>query len=352
MHINPQNRAAIFSIRALFFGVTTLFVLCLAVLPLVLKDAAHDISLPPSDQVVAFTQDDGAPTTHYTRLHMHIVSLDEVNEQARIHIHGFRSCDTECGAFEERILLFNADKKNDHLEDAIPVSQRIQLPDDPREFNEDINFPMRGSVFFYPFDKYKLAIGAVVERKYPDGKVVILSPEETKGHLFITLEDNVPNANISLLKIIDPQTVKPKRLGYVYAFASQLKFERPTYSVVTVMLVILLSIVMTIFTMFTQPFDKLILNTSALIFGVWSIRSLLLTGYPSDITLLDTVLQAMVVFILMVLAFRSMNFFHRISYMRVLPWAKAPLSKECPYCFTDIKFKAKKCSSCASDLRS
>lgn len=349
MHINRSNLLAVFSVRVLFVSVAILFLVCVATLPIVVKDAAQDISLPIADQAVSFTPDEATPSAPYSRLHINIMSLDEVNGQAKMRIHGFRSCDEDCEAFEERVLLYNADRKNNYLKDAIPVSHRINLPNNPREFTEEVSFPMRGSVFFYPFDRYKLTIGVVVERKYPDGKVVILSPEETKGHLIMTLEDNVPKATMSVVKIIDAETVKPKKLGYPYAFVRQLKFERPTYSILTVVMVILLSIVVTIFTMFTQSFDKLILNTSALIFGVWSIRSLLLTGYP-DVTLLDTVLQALVVFILLVLTFRSMNFFHRISYMKLLPWAKEQLNKECPLCCSQIKFKAKVCPNCGTQL--
>jgi len=350
MHLNNKNKFALFSIRSLFFLVLFLFLLCLAALPLVIKSAVGDFMSPPYEQSIAFTPANAPIGDNFNQLHIHVVDLDEVHGQAKLKVHGYRSCNAECDEFNERILFFDADRKNDNLEDAIPIHVMIEMPSNSVEFIREISVPMRGSLFLYPFDSYKIALGVAVQRQFPDGSVLILSPKESEGRLRITIEDNVSKADLTVMKDIDPKSVKPKKLDFEYAYAKQMKFERPLYSIITVMLVIILSIAVTAFTMLTRAFDQLVINTSALIFGVWSIRSLLLNGYPSDITLLDTVLQCLVVFILMVVAFRSMNFFHRAGLMRILPWAKEELTRECPECISEIKFHAKRCPHCTSTI--
>lgn len=351
MNKNTKSKIHQFFIRSLFFFVAILFVVCFAALPMVLNSAISAIIYPPSELVHPFTPADIVAAENVSKLRLHVVSLDEVNSKAKLRIHGYRYCTTECDAYEERVLFFDADKHSDTLNEAIPAYERVEMPQKSKEFTTEISLPMRGDVFLYPFDSYKLGIGVVVERKYPDGHKVILTPEETKGHLIMTIEDEMARVNLTALKEIDPKLVRPKKAEFTdYAYVRQMKFERPSYLIIVVMIVIILSLAVMIFTMFTRPFDHLIMNTSALVFGVWSIRSLLLTGYPSDITLLDTVLQVMVVFILMTLAFRGMNYFHRAGHMHIFPWAKAALSRECPECLADVSLHAKRCFQCSSPL--
>lgn len=335
------------------FGIAALlFLASLVALPLALMSVIEDIRNPPSDRVYDFTPPDEKPPADYTRLHLHILGIDEVNERAKISIHGYHSCQKECDSYEERILFFEADKHSELLDEAMPTFQAVAMPANSMESTTEIDLPIRGDVFFYPFDSYKLGIGVVVERKYTkDGSVKILTPEETKGKLFMTIEEDIPRIDLVKFKSVDPGVVKSKKMDFTYAYVTQLKFNRPTYLIIVVMLVMILSLAVTVFTMTSRPFNQLIINTSALIFGVWSIRSLLLTGYPADITLLDTVLQTMVVFILLSLAFRGMNHFHRYGHLRLLPWAKLPKHRKCPECHTDdVSATATRCPSCAIEL--
>ena len=351
----PDNKEPLstrFFFKLIFAFTAILFLASLVALPLALMSVIGDIRSPPSERVYNFTPPEAVPNSDYTRIHLHVISIDEARGKAKISVHGYHSCKNECGDYEERILFFEADKKSDILDEAMPTFEAVAMPAKSMETTAEISLPVRGNIFYYPFDSYRLGIGVVIERKYTkDGSIKILTPEETKGRLLMTVEEEIPRIDLVKFRSVDHNIVKSKKMDFDYAYATELKFERPSYFILVVLLVVILSLAVTVFTMTSRPFNQLIINTSALIFGVWSIRSLLLTGYPVDITLLDTILQTMVVFILLALAFRGMNHFHRSAHLRLLPWAKVPKHRSCPECHAeDVSALATRCPSCATSL--
>ena len=231
----------------------------------------------------------------------------------------------------------------------------MDLPSSSDEITAKIQLPLRGNILIYPFDQYKLGIGVALQRVFPDGTVQMFTPDETKGMLIMTIQEQVPRTDLIELKSVNPKSVMPRNAPAEYAYVNELTLGRPPYLIVVVLLVTILSIMVTIFTMTTRPFNDLVLNAGALIFGIWGIRSLVLGGYPADVTLLDTILTALVVFVLLTLTFRGMNHFHQVGNLGILPWARAEAKteapkKECPECLTKIPLAAKRCSACTAQL--
>jgi hypothetical protein len=120
----------------------------------------------------------------------------------------------------------------------------------------------------------------------------------------------------------------------------------------------LLTVGVSIYTMISRPFDQLVINAGAVILGVYGARSLILSGFPADVTLVDTIFALVVLYNLLALTIRGMNHFHRGAYLRILPWARTPEAlpdpgpdmKICPECLSEIPAAARRCAHCTSEL--
>lgn len=125
-----------------------------------------------------------------------------------------------------------------------------------------------GSVLTYPFDYYHIGLGVVIERTGADNKPKVLTPEETKGQLLITLDEQIARLHMTDLRVIDPKTVKPAKADFEYANAVIMNFERPVFLKIVVTILVLLTVMVALYTMVTQPFDQLVLNAGAVILGI------------------------------------------------------------------------------------
>ena len=314
----------------------------------VLKDIRH-----PDHEALEFTPKEITPGSSYSRLDVGVTGVDEVNHTAFLRVSGFHSCAAECGTYTDKVVFYQVDEDDTH-QDSMPSSEAITLPNSSAEVSAKMSLPLRGSVLMYPFDKYRLGLGVVVERVSADKTVRILTPEETKGQLLITLDEQVARLDMGHLRIVNPATVKPSKAPFDYAYVALLDFERPVFLQIVVSMVVVLTVAVAIFTMLTRPFDQLVINAGAVILGIFGARSLVLQGFPADVTLVDTVFALVVLYNLLTLTFRGMNFFHRNAKMNILPWAKPeeekpkPEQKDCPDCLSKIPKAAKRCAFCTA----
>lgn len=351
-----HSKKNLFFVRMFFILAAAMFVACVATLPWMLGSVIDDLKHPSSEHKYPFTPEGIKPVASYSRLHVDVVAMDEINHVATLLVNGYHACgkDEVCGKYKERIVFFQVDE-SDAEGDSMPPSAAVDLPSSSDEITAKIQLPVRGNILIYPFDVYKLGIGVALQRVFPDNTVQMFTPEETKGMLLMTIQEQVPRTDLIEMKTVNPKSVLPKNAPAEYAYVEEMLLGRPPYLRVVVVLVTILSIMVTIFTMTTRPFNDLVLNAGALIFGIWGIRSLVLGGYPADVTLLDTILTALVVFMLLTLTFRGMNHFHETGNLRVLPWARSEAKpeapkKECPECLTKVPAAAKRCSACTTVL--
>ena len=348
------SKKSVFFVRMFFALALVMFIGCVATLPWMLKSVFEDVVHPSSEHKYPFTPVDIKPAESYSRLHVDVVAMDEINRVATLLINGYHACgkDEACGKYKERVVFFQVDE-TDAEGDSMPPSAAVDLPSSSDEITAKIQLPIRGNILIYPFDVYKLGIGVALQRVFPDKTVQMFTPEETKGMLLMTMQEQVPRTDLIEMKTINPKSVLPKNAPAEYAYVEEMLLGRPPYLRVVVVLVTILSILVTIFTMTTRPFNDLVMNAGALIFGIWGIRSLVLGGYPADVTLLDTILTALVIFMLLTLTFRGMNHFHQAGKLSILPWARAeekaePAKKDCPECLTKVPAAAKRCSACTT----
>ncbi len=351
---NKSNQVAL---RFFFLIAIGMFVVCTLMMPWMLRSILQEAQHSLDEKHLPFTPEGLVAESAFTKLHVDVVAIDEPNRLATLRVSGFHTCKEEkkCAAYKERVIFFEVDEDDTRSETA-PPSAIVEIPSSSEEISKRITLPIKGSFLTYPFDKYKLGIGVALQREFADKTVHELTPAETAGKLLMTIQEQVPRVEMTEFKLVDPVTVKPMKSTFDYAYAGEMSFSRTPHIVIVVSLVSVLSLAVVVFTVITRPFDTLVLNVGATIFGIWGIRSLTLGGYPPDITILDFVLTIAVIFMLLVLTFRGMNYFHERGNLKILPWAlakepepEAPM-QECPECLTRVPVKAKRCSACASPL--
>ena len=336
-----------------FVCCAAVLVLCAVTTPMALLSVLDDVTHPPDLHTTPVTPSDTALDTTFTRLNLTLVSLDEVNRVANLRYNGYHTCESNC-TYRDRVTFyaFRADPDDARV---VPASESVITPATSSEVSGTIRLPVRGHVLEFPFDSYNLGLGLVHEREQSDKSFRPLSAAETRRQLMVTVTDQVPRMDLKGVSQVDPTTVKPEGGRVDYAFASVITLERPPYLRVVAILVVLLSAAVAVFVVATRPFDQLILNAGALVLGVWGARNLVLGGLPPDVTLVDTLLTVIVIFLLLAITLRGMNYFHRRAELTWVPWAKfVPAKKEatreCPECLSRVPAAARRCAHCTSVL--
>ena len=346
-------------IQRVLFGLAFILTLITVIsLPFALLSILNDVRHPES-QSLRFTSPDDVLAPDYTQLEVVVTSVDEVNHTVTLRVNGFHSCAAQCeSGFTDKVVFYQVDE-NDANQQSIPASDSILIPTSGTEISAKMTLPLRGNVLTYPFDSYKLGLGVVIERLYPSKEIKFLTTAESKGKLSITIDEQVARLNLDYLRIVEPGEVKPKNAKFEYANVALMSFKRPVFIQVVVSMVVLLTVAVAVYTMITRPFDQLVINSGAVILGVYGARSLVLSGFPSDVTLVDTIFSLVVLYNLLALTVRGMNFFHRGGKLSFLPWARSepdtPIElvvtmRECPECLSKVPNAARRCAFCTSIL--
>jgi hypothetical protein len=128
--------------------------------------------------------------------------------------------------------------------------------------------------------------------------------------LSVSFDEDVSRLSATEPVLLDPIANSPPRAPYRYVVAFKTELNRPLYLKYTVMLMSVLIIIAAIYTVLLNRFSQLILTTGTIIFGIWSARTLLIGGFPPDVTLLDLCLSVTVIAVLLATAGRSIGYFY------------------------------------------
>ncbi len=312
--------------RVGFYLIALLVLFCLILTPFAFSSLLADIFAPPTDHAYKLTPADVQPADSYSRLHVDVINLNEVDHLVTLRVNGFHVCAKDC-TYTDKVLFFSV-KADAPDAESIPPSAGVMIPATTAEVSGKIELPISGNLVRYPFDRYPLWLGVVVERETADKKVRILTPAETKGQLVITVQEQVARTVVTGMKTVNPQTVKPPQSMFDYAYVSAIELQRPTYLKIVVILVVLLIAAAAIYAMLMRPFDQLIINTGGLVLGVWGARSMLLGGYPADSTAVDITLTMVIMLLLGGISFRGLNYLHQKAGLNILPWARTKPAPE------------------------
>jgi hypothetical protein len=221
----------------LAFFVTALVTLALVVtLPFSVKSVVDDVLGPATGRVIPITpREPGRPDTvladrlrsrdqNYTKLHLAVTSIDEVQLLATLRVSGHHRC-AGC-AWSRRVLLV-ALSDDDTEADGLPPSTAIKLAAGDVEISETVQLPLRGHPIHYPFDRYQMVLGIAYQRIYPGGTPQTLSRAQDGDHLFLSLQELLPRNVMKGPFPVDLQRLRSSDDPFDYAEAFAVTFERP-----------------------------------------------------------------------------------------------------------------------------
>jgi len=259
-------------------------------------------------RVVKISRDrpDAAHRNH-TKLHMAMVAIDETQLLATIRVSGHHVC---AGCDWSDRVLFVSVTQDDLDADGMPPSVSVTLPASNTEVSEVIQLPVRGHPIHYPFDSYRLIVGVVLQRIRGDAPPQTLSAAEARGHLFLSVQELLPRQSMVGPIMLDRASIRAPDDPFEYVEAFALHFERPRYLRVLAVMLVLLIASAAAYSVFLRPLHDLVLNSGALVLGVWGIRSILTPQNLFYLTAVDLALSTVIIFALGAITVRALLYIH------------------------------------------
>lgn len=314
---NPSPHPSATARIGLRLGVVVVGLLVLAtavLLPLAVRSALRDLASPPSPRLYRLGPPQ-QPAARHLRIHLIVATLDVVQQSATIDVTAYQVCPAACtDAFELQLISAFAEGPHD---EGVPPSASVSIPAQGSEINATVHLPLQGTPIRYPFDSYDLAFGAVLARLDADGTPRPLTPAEVgwgaEGQVFLTLEEKVAGLDMSTPRELSPDQIPVVGTAYPFLVVSEVAFTRPFYLKVLTVLLVLLVVAAAAYTIFIQPVDQLVVNVSALMLGIWGVRSILISPGGPSITAVDLSLSLVILFLLAAVAVRTLTFLYARS---------------------------------------
>ena len=294
--------------RIAFFLTALVALSVLVTLPFSVKSVVDDILGPVTGRVVKLTRDrpDKAHPNH-TKLHLAFVAIDETQLLATIRVSGHHSC-VGCD-WSDRVLFVSV-TQDDLDADGMPPSVGVTLSQSNAEISEVIQLPVRGHPIHYPFDSYRLVVGVVLQRLRGDNQPQTLSAADARGHLFLSLQELLPRQAMTGPFLLDRASIRAADDPFEYVEAFEVRFERPRYLRVLAVMLVLLIASAAAYSVFLRPLHDLVLNSGALVLGVWGIRSILTPANLFYMTAVDLALSIVIIFTLGAITVRALMYIH------------------------------------------
>jgi hypothetical protein len=297
-----------------YFTVALLLLVIVVMLPFAITSVFTDIT----EQSATVFQVDTSSETLPVRadIHMQVIGVNEWDGTASIRVSTNQTCQRAC-PWGDRYLFVSVFGDTNGTDDERPTTQIVTLPADARDVTQVIALPLFGDPIRYPFDSYRLAVGVVVDRLLPDGTVQTLSVEEARRYLSVSIQGRIPRMKMEPPVTVDPATLRTAENGEPYAVIELLTFQRPLYLKVLTVLLVLLVTAAAAYAVFMRPLDQLI-NSGALVLGVWGIRSILLGTAVPGVTAVDLALSVVILFLLATITVRTLYLLEESSAVRLL----------------------------------
>lgn len=308
----PRTRRVL-SYRTARFVVAAILMGVIVTLPFTLSSMYDEMVSPPDGDIVRLgpaAETPAAPV--YNRLHFGIVAFDELSRLATLRITGQHYCEGGTCPWVDRMLLFSLSEDERDTE-GLPYSTLVVMPNETSPVNQSVQLPMRGHPIRYPFDQYELWLAVIFDRQQPNGSTATLQRGEENGGWFLTLQEKLPRLVMTDSQVIEPtrmEDVDNERMNLHYALVERLHFERPIYLRVLTVLLVLLVTAAAAYAVFMRPLQDLVVNSGALVLGVWGIRSIISPGSQSFVSAVDLSLALVILFLLGAITVRAFQFFH------------------------------------------
>jgi hypothetical protein len=302
-------------------GVVGLLVLATAVLlPFAVRSALQDLTTPPTPRLYRLGPPQ-QPAPQHLRIHLIVGSLDFVQQTATINVTAYQVCPAACTeSYQLRLISALSEGRHD---EGVPPSATVAIPAQGTETSATVQLPIEGTPIRYPFDSYELAFGAVLARIPAAGAPRPLTPAEvgwgTEGQVFLTLEEKVAGLDMTRPREVSADQIPVVGTVYPFLIVSETAFTRPFYLRVLSVLLVLLVVGAAGYTIFIQPVDQLAISVSALLLGIWGVRSVLVGPGGPQFTAVDLALSLVMLFLLAAVAVRTFAHLYARSGLRLPP---------------------------------
>jgi hypothetical protein len=283
--------------------VAVLLLFIVVALPIAVASVTSDVT----DQSAPIFDLNRAATSQKARadVHMQVIGVNEWDGTASIRVSAHQTCDGPC-QWGDRFLFVSTFGDTSGEEASRPASETISLAAGAHDVTQVIKLPLFGDPIRYPFDKYKLGVGLIVDRIAADGSATTLSGSGAASYVDVTLQARVPRMTMSRPRSVDPAAVQDDDDIEQYAVVELLSFQRPIYLRILTCLLVLLVTAAAAYAVFLRPLDQLIINSGALVLGVWGIRSILLGSSVPGLTAVDLSLMVVILFLLVTITVRTL----------------------------------------------
>ena len=300
------------------FAITAMLLLGIAVmLPFSLASIIDDVLGPATGRIFPLMKGPtGERPVQISRLHVAVTSIDETRLLATLRVSGHHTCAPECVA--QNRIVFVSVSSDDADAEGLPPSASITLPASSEGVSKVIQLPVRGFPIRYPFDRYEMVLAVGLERIYPDGRVEAISPADTPRRLSLSLQELLPSQLMSEPVPVDPRSLRMEEDPMEYAAAYSVSFVRPRYLRVLTVLLVLLIAAAASYSVLMRPLADLIVNSGALVLGIWGVRGILTPGNLYYLTAVDLSLSIVILFLLGGITVKALLVAHDKSELRIL----------------------------------
>jgi ABC-type multidrug transport system fused ATPase/permease subunit len=302
--------------RLAFALIGTLLLFIFALLPFTVASVVDELLGPPEGRIFYVPGPSVAAAPTHTRLHVAMAALDDFQQLATLRVSGHHYCETRC-EWNDRVVFF-AISPLEEAPEGLPPSAAITLPADIAAVTETFQLPARGHPTRYPFDTYDLWLGVVLQRVLPDGAVQTLTPEQARGHLFLSFQEQVPRQTMQPPRQVDPASVRPPNAPFDYLYVDVLTLVRPLWLRILAIMLVLLVAAAASYAVFMRPLHELVINAGALVLGVWGIRQILTNANYAGLTAVDLSLSVVILFLLSAITVRALLFAHDLAELHWL----------------------------------
>jgi hypothetical protein len=291
--------------------------LLLALVPFAISSAVVDAIGVPERHVYPISEAPrSSAAASHVDLHVNVTAIDSLQRMATLRVSGSQTCQPACGWSDKVVLFSLADQASGAA--GLPPSASVTLPPTSAEVSQTVQLPTDGLPIHYPFDTYKLLLGVAVQRVQPDGTQQTLMPAQVAGQLVMTLQAEVPGLTLAPPVRVDPGSVRGDLDQYQLLYVSQLAFFRPPYLWLLSVLLVTLAAASAVYAVFMRDLKDLIVNSGGVILGLWGIRSVLTSGGPSIVTLVDLWLSTVILFLLGAMTARTLWFVFKRAELDLL----------------------------------
>ncbi|MFM9108601.1 MAG: hypothetical protein ACKOWF_18090 [Chloroflexota bacterium] len=230
------------------------------------------------------------------------LAVDENAGTVSISVSANRDCSLQnCPELEVTLIAYNDDAA---LRRGLPPSTSIKIARDDVAFSEQVTLPVVGWPSQYPFDRYRLRLGAAFS-ELVDGKAVYLAPDRVTGYSLGTIQNATRDFTMTAPKPVPVDQVFSPSDSFTPAGVQDVELRRPTYLWVLSVTLVSLVAISSLMSLFSRQLGDALVGIGSMVLGVWGVRSVLVPSGIGVVTAIDISLSLVIMALLIGLKVKS-----------------------------------------------